>query len=102
MTKAQIAALALATSLGAAGGAIAVKSDTAAKPEYRVHAMDLRRGQELSDGGFTVSTQVWADKKLPDGGWKDLGRGNPCRLSDAAELAQRNLMKQAEACVEEK
>ncbi len=97
MTKVQLAAaLALATSLGAAGGALATKS-TELTPVYRVHAMDLRASR-TADGGVQVGAQVWADKQLVDGGWKDLGRGNPCPVNQSSA---RLLLKEAEACVSE-
>lgn len=85
MTKAQLAALALATSLGAAGGALAVKS-AAFEPAHRIHALDLRT-QVLPDGGFEVKAEVWGDVSLPDGGWRDYAHGFPYAIEQKAAKA---------------
>lgn len=94
--KSQIAALAMAASLGAAGGALAVKS-SAFTPAHRVHAMDLRV-RDLRDGGIEVRAEVWGDVALPDGGWQDLSKGFPYAVEQAAAKA---LLKDAEASLKE-
>ncbi len=91
--KTQIAGLAVAASLGAAGGALAVKEPS---PQYRIHAMDLRT-HALPDGGVDVQAEIWGDK-LVDGKWKDLGKGSPA-LVDQKTVKQ--MFKDAEASVRE-
>ncbi len=91
--KTQITGLAVAASLGAAGGAFAVKEPS---PQYRIHAMDLRLSS-LPDGGTEVKAEVWGDKRV-DGKWKDLGKGSPAVVDQ--KVAQQ-LLKDAEASVRE-
>lgn len=95
--KSQFASIITAAVLGATVATVAAKLP-AGTPEYRVHAMDLRAGETLDDGGLQVTAQIWADKRMPDGGWKDLGKGSPYAVDQAKA---RELLKDAESAVRE-
>jgi len=83
MNKAQMAALFLA---GAATGAGGVKLAQPGAPEVRVHALDLRRGADLPDGGFEVSRVAYGTVLRPDGSKKDIGQAKSCMPGDQSAL----------------
>ncbi len=92
--KAQIAALFAAAALG---GATATVIANPSRPMYRVHALDLRM-TPAADGGTNITMQVWADKRMPDGSWKDLGAGQLIPVNQPFADA---LIKSAEAAIHE-
>lgn len=96
----QIAALALAASLGAGSTAAVLSASQGAKPVYVSHGVDIRVTGAARDGGAAISVMTYASRGLPDGGRKDVGR-HVCPTSAALDTAGASLLAATVACVRE-
>lgn len=91
MTKAQAAALFL---VGAAAGVGGMKLTVAspAEPRRYVHALDIRAGELIADGGRPFRRSAYGTQVLVDGGTKDIGQAVKCRDNGAAAQAAMRAM----------
>jgi len=64
-------------------------------PEIRVHALDLRRGQDLPDGGFEVRRVAYGTLVREDGGTKDIGQAKTCATSPARQVLLEDELRAA-------
>lgn len=86
MNKAQVAAIFLAGAAAGVGGAKLSVASTPA-PQVRVHALDLRTGVQLVDGGFEVTRRAYGTITRADGGVKDVGAAKSCAVPNEIRAA---------------